>query len=50
MEDDTYGGYYIPKGTLILANIWYVSLHSTFITQLFMQLIRFGIIHQANDP
>lgn len=24
MEDDTYGGYYIPKGTLILANIWYV--------------------------
>lgn len=24
MEDDTYEGYYIPKGTLILANIWYV--------------------------
>lgn len=23
MEEDTYEGYYIPKGTLIIANIWY---------------------------
>lgn len=23
-EDDIYGGYFIPKGTAVIANIWYV--------------------------
>jgi cytochrome P450 len=26
-EDDIYEGYFIPKGSLILANIWYVKRH-----------------------
>ena len=26
VDDDMYEGYYIPKGSLIMPNIWYVSL------------------------
>ena len=25
-EDDTYEGYFIPKGALLMANIWFVSI------------------------
>ena len=25
IQDDVYNGYLIPKGSLILANLWYVS-------------------------
>ena len=26
-EDDVYGGYYLPKGTIVIANVWYM-LHN----------------------
>lgn len=26
-QDDVYNGYYIPKGSVVLANIWYVYCH-----------------------
>ena len=30
-EDDVYGGYYLPKGTLVVANTWSVpaNYHSS---------------------
>lgn len=24
MQDDTYDGYFLPKGTKVIANLWYV--------------------------
>lgn len=24
IQDDVYNGYFIPKGTIVIANIWYV--------------------------
>lgn len=29
MQDDEYDGYYLPKGTLLIANIWFVAFSST---------------------
>lgn len=29
MEDDVYEGYFIPKGTVVLPNVWYVRLVSS---------------------
>lgn len=30
LEDDEYKGYFIPKGSVVLPNIWYVTLCSTY--------------------
>lgn len=30
MEDDIHDGYFIPKGSLIIPNIWYVMSSLTF--------------------
>lgn len=29
MADDVYNGYFIPKGTIVIPNNWYVCLHAS---------------------
>ena len=29
LEDDDYKGYFIPKGSIVFANIWYSTCHNT---------------------
>jgi cytochrome P450 len=36
-EDDTYNGYFIPKGTFVIPNIWYVLWKLLCPTDLFIQ-------------
>jgi len=31
MEDDVYGEYFIPKGTIVVGNSWFVSYSNSFL-------------------
>ena len=43
-EDGFIGGYYIPKGSLILTNLWYVHLKSGNIFLLIASFITEGYV------
>ena len=43
-EDDSYGGYFIPKGSTIIANNWYVS-ETRWSMHYFLPSFSRGILH-----
>ena len=46
-SNDEYRGYYIPQGTVVLANIWYVALQIVVVTYSHIFYLRNP---QGNEP
>jgi cytochrome P450 len=53
LKDDVYEGYFIPKGTTVIGNIWYVSLSKKSLSLISTRVYRRAMAHDADvypDP